>query len=136
MEETKNILKQATRRSLAILDELGRGTSTFDGYAIAHSVLKYMVNTLKCRAMFATHYHMLLDDFRQVKNVASYHMACKSTSEDKIAFLYKLRKGECPDSFGMNVALMSGLDRSLVTRAKKISDAFKASMQRLPHSIP
>jgi DNA mismatch repair protein MSH6 len=64
MEETRNIMQFATYRSLAILDELGRGTSTFDGYSIAHAVLNYLVNTIKCRAMFSTHYHMLLDDFR------------------------------------------------------------------------
>lgn len=64
MEETKNILKFATFKSLAIVDELGRGTSTFDGYSIANSVLSYLVDTVKCRSLFSTHYHMLLDDFR------------------------------------------------------------------------
>ena len=64
MEECKNIIQYATNKSLAILDELGRGTSTFDGYSIAHSVLDYMINKLKCRSMFSTHYHMLLDDFK------------------------------------------------------------------------
>ena len=64
MEETKNILSQGTSRSLAILDELGRGTSTFDGYSIANSVLSNIVRGIKCRCLFATHYHMLLDDYR------------------------------------------------------------------------
>ena len=64
MEETRNILSQATFKSLAILDELGRGTSTFDGYSIAHAVLNYITNNIKCRCLFSTHYHMLLDDFR------------------------------------------------------------------------
>ena len=54
---------------MAIIDELGRGTSTFDGYSIAHSVLKYVINNIKCRSLFATHYHMLLDDFRDMKGV-------------------------------------------------------------------
>ena len=64
MEETKNILQCATFKSLAIVDELGRGTSTFDGYSIAHAVLNYLVKQVKCRSLFSTHYHMLLDDFR------------------------------------------------------------------------
>jgi DNA mismatch repair protein MSH6 len=119
MEETRNILHQATRRSLAIIDELGRGTSTFDGYSIANAVLSYLVRKIKCRTLFATHYHMLLDDFRECPGVQSYHMACKQEqNDDKIKFLYKFRKGECPKSFGMNVALMSGLDHQIVEKAK------------------
>jgi len=98
MEETKNILHQGTKRSLAILDELGRGTSTFDGYSIANAVLSYLTREIKCRSLFATHYHMLLDDYRDCPGVSSYHMACKNeeSSTDKIKFLYKFRKGECP----------------------------------------
>ena len=65
MEETKNIIQFATNKSLAIVDELGRGTSTFDGYSIAHAVLKYLVSSLNCRSLFSTHYHMLLDEYRE-----------------------------------------------------------------------
>ena len=64
MEECLSVIKFGTFKSLAILDELGRGTSTFDGYAIAHAVLEYLVSKIKCRSMFATHYHMLIDDFK------------------------------------------------------------------------
>jgi DNA mismatch repair protein MSH6 len=77
MEETKNVIQFATHRSLAILDELGRGTSTFDGYSIAHAVLNYLLQKIKCRAMFSTHYHMLLDDFKNKPGVVSYHMSYK-----------------------------------------------------------
>ena len=69
MEETKSIVAQSTRRSLVIIDELGRGTSTFDGYSIANAVLSYLVRKIKCRSLFATHYHMLLDDFRNCPGV-------------------------------------------------------------------
>ena len=65
LEETKAILDLATPNSLVIMDELGRGTSTFDGYSIAHSVLTYICGSVKCRTMFTTHYHMLVEDFRQ-----------------------------------------------------------------------
>ena len=69
MEETKNVLQWATPRSLAILDELGRGTSTFDGYAIANAVMQFLVKKLACRTLFSTHYHMLLDEFKRVPGV-------------------------------------------------------------------
>ena len=77
MEETKTILKFATSRSLAIVDELGRGTSTFDGYAIANAVMRHMVNKINCMALFSTHYHMLINEFKQVKGVKNFHMAFK-----------------------------------------------------------
>ena len=64
LEETKTVIEQATKNSLVIMDELGRGTSTFDGYSIAHSVLNYLASSVKCRSLFTTHYHMLVEDFR------------------------------------------------------------------------
>lgn len=64
MEETKSVLEHATSRSLAIIDELGRGTSTFDGLAIAYSVLKHIIESIKCYCLFATHYHILIDEFK------------------------------------------------------------------------
>jgi len=66
LEETKAICELATPRSLVIMDELGRGTSTFDGYSIAHSVLRYLVDRVGCRTLFTTHYHMLVDEFRRM----------------------------------------------------------------------
>lgn len=69
MEETVNIVKHSTKNSLVILDELGRGTSTFDGAAIAYSVIKYLSNNIKCRALFATHYHMLIEYFRLYEEI-------------------------------------------------------------------
>ena len=109
MEETKAILRSATHRSLAIVDELGRGTSTFDGYALAHAVLTYLVDTLRCPSLYSTHYHMLLDDFRERPGVALYHMAFRVKNEPEVMFLYRFERGECPRSFGMNVARMSGI---------------------------
>lgn len=132
MEETKNVIQFATHRSLAILDELGRGTSTFDGYSIAHAVLNYLINELKCRALFSTHYHMLLDDFKNKAGVKSYHMSYKaSDSNDKIMFLYKFVEGECPMSFGINVARMAGIPRSILDRAKTKSQEFSVNLEHL-----
>jgi len=72
LEETKAICELATPNSLVIMDELGRGTSTFDGYSIAHSVLTYLSTKIKCRTLFTTHYHMLVEDFRRLKNVGLF----------------------------------------------------------------
>jgi len=69
MEETVSIINKGSSRSFAIIDELGRGTSTFDGYSIAYSVLNYIVNHIKCRCLFSTHYHMLLDNFRNKSGI-------------------------------------------------------------------
>lgn len=119
MEETLSIMKNATPRSLAILDELGRGTSTFDGYALAHSVLKHITDRIQCRSLFSTHYHMLLDDYRTYPGVALYHMALRADEhEEKVLFLYRFERGECSNSFGMNIAKMAGLDRKIVMRAR------------------
>ena len=105
MEETLNIVKYGTQNSLAILDELGRGTSTFDGVAIAFSVLKYLVENIKCLTLFATHYHILLDEFRFYKQIEFFHMNAKVDElNEKVIFLYKLTKGECLNSFGISVA--------------------------------
>ena len=125
MEETKNVLQFATNRSLAILDELGRGTSTFDGYAIAHAVMGYLTRKINCLTLFSTHYHMLLDEFKEHPGVQSFHMAFKASSEtDQVVFLYKFIKGECPSSFGLNVAKLAGLPSSVIERAKERSQVF------------
>lgn len=114
MEETKNILRSATHKSLAIVDELGRGTSTFDGYALAHAVLTYLVTHLRCPSLYSTHYHMLLDDFRSRPGVALYHMSCRVKNDQEVMFLYRFERGECPRSFGMNVARMSGIPHKVI----------------------
>ena len=136
MEETNNIIQLASYRSLAILDELGRGTSTFDGYSIAHAVLNYLIHKIKCRAMFSTHYHMLLDDFKNKPGVASYHMSYVENKEkDNITFLYKFVKGECPNSFGMNVARMAGIPQCIIDRAKFKSSEFSANLTKLTDKV-
>ena len=105
MEETVNVLKHGSQHSLVIMDELGRGTSTFDGVAIAYSVLKYLVENLKCRTIFATHYHILIEEFRVYKEIEFCNMAAVLDDKmERVIFLYKLTKGECLESFGINVA--------------------------------
>ena len=71
MEETLNIVKEGTENSLCILDELGRGTSTFDGVAIAFAVMKFLISNIKCRTMFATHYHVLIEEFKMYREICN-----------------------------------------------------------------
>jgi len=129
MEETLNILKYGTMNSLAIVDELGRGTSTFDGVSIAYSVLKHILTDLKCRTLFATHYHVLLDEFRDSPDVSYYHMASKIDHEnEKVIFLYKLIQGECSNSFGLNIARITGLPKETMKVAKVKADEFEKNL--------
>ena len=94
LEETQAICELATRNSLVIMDELGRGTSTFDGYAIAHSVLRLLCQKVKCRTMFTTHYHMLVNQFRDDReNIELYQMASQLQGDEKVGYLYKFEKG-------------------------------------------
>jgi DNA mismatch repair protein MSH6 len=146
--ETASILQGATRQSLVILDELGRGTSTFDGTAIAYSVMKYLNSIdVDCLTLFSTHYHMLMEEFKDCKSISMYHMACKvnenavkvesSNSSERtpdVTFLYKFLKGSCPKSYGMNVAKLAGLPPSLVSRAQHMSESFERRLEQA-HNI-
>eukprot|EP00039_Didymoeca_costata_P022582 m.4776 g.4776 ORF g.4776 m.4776 type:complete len:1204 (+) comp3101_c0_seq1:98-3709(+) len=128
LKETANIIKQATERSLVILDELGRGTSTFDGYAIAHATLSHLLSEKHCRLMFATHYHMLTDAFGQDKNVQLMHMASHvEPGKRDVVFLYKLLPGVCSKSYGLNVASMAGIGDEIVASAEQKSREFEAT---------
>jgi len=128
LQETAQILHQATPRSFVILDELGRGTSTFDGTAIAHSVLHHLVYTRKPLLIFATHYHLLVDDWKDSPLVSLYHMACfEDLEEQVVTFLYKAVPGACPNSRGMNVARMAQVPESIVAQAERVSRHFEIS---------
>jgi len=137
MEECKSIMEHATPRSLAILDELGRGTSTFDGYSLASAVMKHLTLKVRCRSMFSTHYHMLVKDFISHPKVQCYHMAFKQdkNKKEEITFLYKFIKGACPKSFGINVARMAGIPKSILKVAAEKSHGFAKKMDLLTKRI-
>lgn len=133
------ILRQATRQSLVILDELGRGTSTFDGNAIAYAVTKHLTTAVKARTLFATHYHTLTEDFEADPGVALGHMSCL-VDEDassagaagaKVTFLYTFAPGACPKSYGLNSAWTRAA-RAHVAAPRAGAHATHA----LPHSFP
>jgi DNA mismatch repair protein MSH6 len=134
LAETSVILRQATRQSLVILDELGRGTSTFDGNAIAFAVTQYLTSSIRARTLFATHYHALTDDFAGSADVALGHMSCL-VEEDaaagaagaKVTFLYTYAPGACPKSYGLNIAALARLPKSVIERAAEKSAEFEAA---------
>lgn len=121
------------------MDELGRGTSTFDGTAIASSTVKHFVERSKCLVLFATHYHSLLEEWKNKPSVMLGHMECmvgdgsseSDTDENNnsVTFLYTLGSGVCPKSFGINVARLAGLPEGVLRNAKRISLDFEKEMQ-------
>ena len=119
MIETANILAHATEKSLVILDEIGRGTSTFDGLSIAWAVAETLHDTIRARTLFATHYHELTDLAEEKEGIQNYHMAVKEWN-DEIVFLRELKKGGTNRSYGVFVAGMAGLPRETIARARQI----------------
>lgn len=119
MNETANILNNATAKSLVILDEIGRGTSTFDGLSIAWSVAEHLHDQIGCRALFATHYHELTDLERTRPGVLNLNVAVREWN-DQIVFLRKIVSGRADQSYGIQVARLAGLPDSIIARAKEI----------------
>ncbi|CAK9830154.1 Probable DNA mismatch repair protein Msh6 [Anthophora retusa] len=127
LSETAAILQHATPYSLVLLDELGRGTSTYDGTAIAASVVNALTK-LNCRTLFSTHYHSLVEDYKTNKDITLAHMACMveneeqdEVSQETVTFLYKLSEGACPKSYGFNAARLAGVPPVITSRAHEIS---------------
>ena len=121
MSEVANILKEATPNSLVILDEIGRGTSTYDGLSIAWAVAEYIASKEKvgCKTLFATHYHELIDLENKIDGIKNYSVAVKEKGED-IIFLRKIVEGGTDESYGIHVAKLAGVPKTVVTRANKI----------------
>lgn len=119
MTETALILNHATERSLVILDEIGRGTATFDGLSIAWAVAEHLHDSVKCRTLFATHYHELTDLANTREAVVNYNVAVREWNEE-IIFLHKILPGAADKSYGIQVARLAGLPTPVLHRAKAI----------------
>lgn len=121
MNEVANILRNATQNSLLILDEIGRGTATFDGLSIAWAVIEYISNRkiLGAKTLFATHYHELTELEGKMSNVNNYCIAVKEKGDD-IVFLRKIVKGGADKSYGIQVAKLAGVPDMVIDRAKEI----------------
>jgi len=126
MNETANIVNNATERSLVILDEIGRGTSTFDGLSIAWSVAEYLHDILHSRTLFATHYHEMTELAMICKGVKNYNVAVREWN-DQIIFLRKIQAGAADKSYGIQVARLAGLPDDVIDRAKEILTNLEAS---------
>ncbi len=121
MMEVATILKEATQNSLVILDEIGRGTSTYDGLSIAWAVAEFIANKEKCGAktLFATHYHELIELEEKKEGIKNYSIAVKEKGEDVI-FLRKIVRGGTDESYGIHVARLAGVPKDVTTRANEI----------------
>ncbi|GCB73724.1 hypothetical protein scyTo_0002805 [Scyliorhinus torazame] len=131
LSETSSILQHATPYSLVLLDELGRGTATYDGTAIASAVVKELAENIKCRTLFSTHYHSLVEDFSHSAAVHLGHMACmvenecEDPSQETITFLYKFIKGACPKSYGFNAARLANIPEEIIQKGHKKAKEFE-----------
>ncbi|XP_075060208.1 DNA mismatch repair protein Msh6 [Mixophyes fleayi] len=131
LSETSSVLQHATEHSLVLLDELGRGTATFDGTAIASAVVKELSERIRCRTLFSTHYHSLVEDCSHTAAVRLGHMACmvenecEDPSQETITFLYKFIKGACPKSYGFNAARLANIPDDIIQSGHKKARDFE-----------
>jgi DNA mismatch repair protein MutS len=129
MRETARILANATERSLIILDEVGRGTSTYDGISIAWSIVDYL-SKVRSKVLFATHYFELTELESQMEGVRNFNVLAKE-HKDTVIFLHKIAAGSADRSYGIHVAQLAGLPASVVDKAKKILD----KLEKEHHSV-
>ena len=124
MSETASILNQATSHSLVLLDEIGRGTSTFDGLSIAWSVSEYLANKIKCNTIFATHYHELNNLKNSNSNIANFQVLVEQKN-DQLDFTHKIEKGGSNKSYGIEAARLAGVPKEVIEKAKLVLDSLE-----------
>lgn len=127
MTEAANILHHATHRSLVILDELGRGTSTFDGLSLAWAITEHLATQIKCRTLVATHYHEMTELASLLRGVKNYNVAVREyrasdKHDDGIVFLYRILEGGASKSYGIHVAKLAGIPKPIIQRSKEVLD--------------
>jgi DNA mismatch repair protein MutS len=119
MTETANILNNATERSLVVLDEIGRGTSTLDGLSLAWAIAEHIASNVRSRTLFATHYHELTDLAQRFKGVRNLNVAVREW-EDQVVFLHRIVEGGTDRSYGIHVARLAGVPKSVLERARQL----------------
>jgi len=129
MTETANIVNNATEKSLVILDEVGRGTSTYDGLALAWAVTEHIANRLKCRTLFATHYHELTELAELFTNVANCNVAVREWM-DEVVFLHKILPGGTDKSYGIHVAKLAGVPKPVLERSQEILEELESTFAK------
>ncbi len=129
MTETANILLHASESSLVILDEIGRGTSTLDGLALAWAITEFLAGTTRCRTQFATHYHELTDLAQSSTAVVNYNVLVREW-EDQILFMHRIVPGSADRSYGVQVARLAGIPRSVIQRARQLMEQLTVHVGR------
>lgn len=124
MKEANDAISNATRNSLVLFDELGRGTATFDGMALAQSIIEYLHDNIHCKTMFSTHYHELTDLENNLLNLRNIHVSAYEENGN-ITFLHKIEQGSVDKSYGIHVAKLANLPKSLIERATKILSVYE-----------
>jgi DNA mismatch repair protein MutS len=135
MSETSAILHNATPKSLVLLDEIGRGTSTYDGVAIAWAVTEYLHDILGCKTMFATHYHELMQLPERLAHAKNLNVVVHETG-DTVVFMHRLEAGGTNRSYGVHVAQLAGLPQAVVTRATAVLKTLEGEHRMVPGSPP
>ena len=123
LNETKVVLRYATKHSLILIDELGRGTTTYDGCAIAHAVAKSLCHR-GSRTLFSTHYFELMKEFTVREDMQVYHMGVMEEEED-LVFMYTVTPGPCSKSHGFNAAKMAGLPEEIIANGTRVAESFE-----------
>ena len=131
MSEANNAISNATENSLIIFDELGRGTATYDGMAIAQSIIEYICDNIKCKTLFSTHYHELTILDKKYKSIKNVHVDAKEENGN-LYFLHKVKPGAIDKSYGVHVASLAGLPESLIKRADEILNNLENSNKKEP----
>ena len=131
MSEANNAISNATENSLIIFDELGRGTATYDGMAIAQSIIEYICDNIKCKTLFSTHYHELTVLDKKYKSIKNVHVDAKEENGN-LYFLHKVKPGAIDKSYGVHVASLAGLPESLIKRADEILNSLENSNKKEP----
>jgi len=129
MTETANIINNATERSLVILDEVGRGTSTYDGLSLAWAITEHIATKIKCRTLFATHYHELTELADLFTNIKNCNVAVREWM-DEVVFLHKILPGGTDKSYGIHVAKLAGVPKSILERSKEILEELESTFQK------
>lgn len=125
MKESANALRNATKDSLILFDELGRGTSTYDGMSLAGSIIMYITKNLKCKTMFSTHYHELTKMSEYSEGIKNVHVSIDE-SEDTVVFLHKVMEGAVDRSYGINVAKLANLPKEVIEEANKLLNMYES----------
>jgi DNA mismatch repair protein MutS len=131
MTEAANILNNATARSLVILDEIGRGTSTYDGVSLAWGITEYLHDVIGCRSLFATHYHELAQLAERLANLRNYNAQVHEDSEG-IVFLHKIAPGSADKSYGIHVAQRAGVPEVVLEKARQVLAELEAHHLKAP----